>query len=147
MFDSRDVAAYIAQQCQERGIEYNNTKIQKLLYCAYGIMLAWKGERMCDEYPRLWPYGPVFPKVFKLIHAGREIAGHSVIFEQIANDEQKLVVKKTLEKYGKFSAGALSAWSHNPSSPWTKAKNEGAGWNSFIPDAYIAEYFKENVLA
>ena len=61
MFDSRDVAAYIAQECKRREIEYNNTKIQKLLYCSYGVMLAWKDERICEEYPRLWPYGPVFP--------------------------------------------------------------------------------------
>ena len=61
MFDSRDVAAYIAQECKRREIEYNNTKIQKLLYCSYGVMLAWKDERICVEYPRLWAYGPVFP--------------------------------------------------------------------------------------
>ncbi len=65
-YDSRDVAAYIAQQCRTKGIEYNNTKIQKLLYCAYGILLAWAGEHICDEYPRAWDYGPVFPKVFNL---------------------------------------------------------------------------------
>lgn len=35
-----DVAAYIAQECVERKISYNNTKIQKLLYCVYGVMLA-----------------------------------------------------------------------------------------------------------
>ena len=29
--DSREVAALIAQQCRERNISYNNTKIQKLL--------------------------------------------------------------------------------------------------------------------
>lgn len=40
LFDSRDIAAYIAQQCVERKISYNNTKIQTLLYCVYGVMLA-----------------------------------------------------------------------------------------------------------
>lgn len=68
MFTSLDVAAYIAQECDRRGYTYNNTKIQKLLYVAYGVMLAWQNERICDEYPRAWPYGPVFPKVFKFIN-------------------------------------------------------------------------------
>ncbi len=147
MFDSRDVAAYIAQQCQKNNISYNNTKIQKLLYCVYGVMLAWKDARICDEYPRLWPYGPVFPRVFKFINAGKEIAGFSDNFQNRATDDEKLAVTRVLEKFGKFSAGALSQWSHNPTSPWSRVKNEGAGWNSFIPDEYIAEYFKERVLA
>lgn len=47
MFDSCDVAAYIAQECVERKISYTNTKIQKLLYCG--------------EHPHALPYGPVFP--------------------------------------------------------------------------------------
>ena len=146
MFDSRDVAAYIAQQCRERGIEYNNTKIQKLLYCVYGVMLAWKGERICDEYPRLWPYGPVFPKVFKFIDKGQEIASYSDFFEDAANRDERVVVSRVLDRYGHFSAVALSEWSHNPRSAWSKTKDEGAPWNSFIPDEYIATYFKEYVV-
>jgi len=147
MFDSRDVAAYIAQECIRYGITYNNTKIQKLLYCAYGIMLAWKNERICDEYPRFWPYGPVFPKVFKYISRGKNINEYSGIFASEANDEQKKVIQKTLERYGSYSAVALSNWSHSPVSPWARVKESGAGWNSFMPDEYIADYFKEYVLA
>ncbi len=147
MFSSKDVAAYIAQECDRRGLGYNNTKIQKLLYCAYGIMLAWKSDRICDEYPRFWPYGPVFPKVFKYINKGNNIATASDEFAKNASQEQKTVISKTLDKYGGYTATALSTWSHSPISPWGRVKAEGAGWNSFIPDAYIAEYFKEHVLA
>lgn len=145
--DSLDVAAYIAQECQKKNIEYNNTKIQKLLYCAYGIMLAWKNERICNEYPRLWPYGPVFPRVFKYINHDNQIENYSSEFAQRATDNEKLVIEKTIERYGKYSATALSNWSHNPVSPWSRVKEEGAPWNSFIPDEYIRAYFKEHVLA
>ncbi len=147
MFGSKDVAAYIAQECTRRGLDYNNTKIQKLLYCAYGCLLAWKDERICDEYPRLWPYGPVFPKVFKFINKGGDIASLSSDFAKDAPDDMKLVVEKTIDKFGGYSAKALSDWSHNPMSPWSRAKAEGATWNSFIPDDYIAEYFREHILA
>lgn len=47
--DSREIAALIAKECKKKGISYNNTKIQKLLYCCYGVMLAWKNARICDE--------------------------------------------------------------------------------------------------
>lgn len=147
MFDSRDVAAYIAQECKRREIEYNNTKIQKLLYCSYGVMLAWKDERICEEYPRLWPYGPVFPKVFKFIHEGKDIATFSTLFEDSATRDQRTVVSRVIDRYGQFSAVALSEWSHKPHSPWAKTKDEGAPWNSFIPDNYISDYFREHVIA
>ncbi len=147
MFDSRDAAAYIAQQCSAAGISYNNTKIQKLLYCVYGVLLAWKKKRICDEYPRLWPYGPVFPKVFRYIDSGCDITAFSTNFAELASDEEKQAVRCVLQKFGKFSAVALSDWSHNPVSPWSRAKNQGAGWNSFLPDEYIADYFKEYILA
>lgn len=148
MFESLDVAAYIAQECTQHGFRYNNTKIQKLLYSAYGIMLAWKdGERLCDEHPRLWPYGPVFPKVFKYINKGGNIATYSYNFKENASEDEKTVIETALNKYGRFTAKALSQWSHNPLSAWSRVKEEGAGWNSFIPDDYIEKYFKEYVVA
>ena len=76
-YNSRDIAAYIAQQLVQRGIKYDNTKIQKLLYCAYGLSLAKNLGRICDEYPRAWNYGPDFPKVFKYIHNGHDIRNYS----------------------------------------------------------------------
>lgn len=59
--DSREIAALIAKECKKKGISYNNTKIQKLLYCCYGVMLAWKNARICDEYPPLMAVRPCIP--------------------------------------------------------------------------------------
>lgn len=58
LFDSRDVAAFVAQECVRNGYAYNRTKLQKLLYCACGAVLAGRNRRLCDEYPRAWD-GPV----------------------------------------------------------------------------------------
>ncbi len=150
-FDSRDIAAYIAQQCRKKDIGYNNTKIQKLLYCVYGVMLAWKDVRVCDEYPRAWTYGPVFPKVFKWIYKGREIADYSATVEQNQEDltALKTAVRRVIEVFGPLSASSLSGWTHQDGSPWWKVMKgeEAASWNSFIPDDYIKTYFKERVLA
>lgn len=154
MFDSRDVAAYIAQQCDDRDIGYNNTKIQKLLYCAYGGLLAWKNVRICNEYPRVWQYGPVFPKVFSYIHKGHNIARYSEAVAA-AQDENardvRQIVSSVLSVFGAFSASKLSAWTHRPGSPWDRVVNgddetEGAGLYGFIPDEYIKEYFARNVM-
>ena len=152
-YDSRDIAAYIAQQCRDQGIAYNNTKIQKLLYCAYGILLAKSGERICDEYPRAWDYGPVFPKVFKYIYKGNDIAQYSnrIRDSKLDNDQLLKAVDQTIDTFGQYRATQLSAWTHKKGSPWYRAvngdnANEAAGLYGFIPDDFIRDYFCERVL-
>ena len=144
--DSREIAALIAKECKKKGISFNNTKIQKLLYCCYGVMLAWKNARICDEYPRLWPYGPVFPKVFNYIHKYGDIANFSTDISKVSTPENKEVIESVLNAFGKYDATSLSSWSHTEGSPWDRAKQENANWNSFIPDEYIKDYFQKKVL-
>lgn len=72
-YDSRDVAAFAARCCIAEGYEHNITKIQKLVYCAYGVVLAARGIRLCDESPKAGQYGPVFPGIFRIVASGREL--------------------------------------------------------------------------
>lgn len=147
-FDSRDVAAYIAQECRKNCIAYNNTKIQKLLYCVYGVVLAEFGRHICDEQPKAWPYGPVFPKVFKYIHKGENIDLYSARLKDTLLEEEKAVIAEVLAFFGKYTASQLSSWSHRLGSPWAKAVGkDGAGWNVVIQDDDISDYFKGHVLA
>lgn len=153
-YESRDVAAFIAQECLKRGITYNNTKIQKLLYCVYGIYLAVTGNRICKEYPRAWQFGPVFPSVFSYIHKGNEISQYSktIECEESQDSDVRGAVDAILNHFGKFTAGQLSSWTHKKGSPWDRTvngdqDNEPAGLHGFIPLEYISQYFKDKVLA
>ena len=151
-YDSRDVAAYIAQQCRAQNIPYNNTKLQKLLYCAYGILLAWNGERICDEYPRAWQFGPVFPKVFSYFHKHGDISDYSDKVSTGENDDVRAAISSAIKAFGKYPANQLSAWTHKAGSPWDRAVNgdevnEGAGLNRLIPDEFISNYFIDKVLS
>ena len=64
---SIDIAKDIVSLCKKNSHEFNNTKIQKLLYLFVGFCLINDVKEIysIDEFPRLWPYGPVFPKVHK----------------------------------------------------------------------------------
>ena len=147
LFDSRDVASYTAQRCIEEGYDYNNTKIQKLLYCAYGAVLAAKNIRLCDEHPKAWQYGPVFPKVFRIVSSGREIAQYSYKVRDVLPEDVKKLVDTSVRIFGKYNATALSRWSHKPDSPWDYVtEQDGFKWNNIIPDELIAQYFKKHVL-
>lgn len=148
-YDSLFVASLIARLCKERNFHYNNTKIQKLLYCCYGSVLAAYNERLCNEYPRAWQYGPVFPKVFKFIKKKqRDIADYAPDFD--VPEELKNFLGKVIDIFGQYDAVPLSKWTHKKGSPWDTVVNgfdgEGSGLHNFIPDDLIRAYFKENVV-
>ena len=46
------------------GLQLTMSQIQTILYIAYGVRLAKHGERLTEEHPQMWQYGPVFPRVY-----------------------------------------------------------------------------------
>ena len=142
---SLNVASYIANLCEKNLISINNTKLQKLLYCAYGCYLAiYNGNRLCDEHPRAWKYGPVFPRVFAYINKGRDIIP---LCPNLDVDVSVLsLLEKSVTVFGSYSAAALTAWTHQEDSPWDTVVNIFDDPNGIIPDYLIAEYFRNNVV-
>lgn len=72
LYNSIEFAKYIISRlnnfkASDNRYEYDNTKIQKLLYILYGYYWSYRQLRLLDEQPKLWPYGSVFPKVYKHI--------------------------------------------------------------------------------
>ena len=143
-FFSLNVASYIANLCKKNCHEYNNTKIQKLLYCSYGCVLAIYNQRLCDEYPRAWKYGPVFPRVFSYISKGRDILVPCPSLN--AGDELLALLENVVNTFGAYSASALSTWTHQAGSPWDVVVNAMNDQNGIIPDDLISEYFAANVV-
>lgn len=120
------------------------TKVQKLLYIAYGHFIAnEKGYQFINEQPRVWPYGPVFPKTRNNIDYETVNKVEDEVFNEISKDRLVTdVLTKVVKKYSHFPAGKLSSWSHAKDGPWDKVKNShNFTWNKTIPNQYIKEYF------
>ena len=136
------LARYIASYANAHNIGINMTKLQKLLYISYGVYLAVKGERLTNEHPQAWPYGPVFPATRnKLLKINlEEIIDPN---DNSITDEVKSCINLVFNSYGAYNASFLSAWSHKPNSPWDKTVSQvGFKWGNTIPDEYILPYFK-----
>ena len=140
-FDSNNVMAYILGVCEKLGIPWNATKAQKLMYCCYGTGLAAFGEKLTEEAPQAWKYGPVFPRTFNGLRKGRIVPGEDHGFSNACDPKWLSMIEQTVRAFGKFSASQLSTWSHKPGSPWARATNNGRELLVQIPAAYIAEYF------
>lgn len=144
-YNSVLVAEYIAALVNKSGLGINMTKLQKLLYIVYGTYLALKGDRLVNEHPQAWPYGPVFPTVRnKLLKKDMtSISFDDLRFHEIKKDVYLgNVIRLVLDSFGNKNATTLTVWSHQEGSPWSRVSSqEGFTWGMIIPDEYIKEYF------
>lgn len=145
IYDSVLVARFLLALAFKKGIVLNVTKVQKLLYIAYGFFLGQKGRKLLNESPKAWPYGPVFPRTRKKVDYSKVISLEAEEFHEIKEDQEVVeFLDKLIDKYSVFTASQLSEWSHTKGSPWDKATKEaGFNWNSPISDELITEYFSE----
>ncbi|GAD07900.1 hypothetical protein PORCAN_1529 [Porphyromonas crevioricanis JCM 13913] len=148
IYKSTDIATYIIALANDRRISINMTKVQKLLYIIYGAYLRIYGERLLNEHPQAWPYGPVFPTTRnKLLKQELSL----ISADDIVKEERKKILKDTklnkvvdfvFNHFGCWNAGQLSEWSHSDGSPWYQTTNRnGFKWGDVIPDHLIKGYF------
>ena len=139
------IARYIVAMAQDKGLPINMTNVQKLLYIAYGIYLAIKDERLIDEHPQAWPYGPVFPSTRnKLLKENfYDIRIDNPEFAELRiNAELNSLLNLVFNNFGDWTASELSQWSHTDGSPWEKTVNqEDFSWGNRISDEDIKSYF------
>jgi uncharacterized phage-associated protein len=147
-YDSVLMAKYLVATAFEMKTPLNMTKLQKLLYILYGFYLSKHGCLIINENPKIWPFGPVFPRVHKHVEPTDILDIYHPDFQQINEDEQlRDVINSIVNKYSKISATQLSNWSHMIGSPWEKTvKASGNKWNTIIPDEYISTYFSNIVI-
>ncbi|SDE82674.1 Panacea domain-containing protein, partial [Riemerella columbipharyngis] len=142
-FDSVICAEYLLAIAYSRSIVLNITKVQKLLYLAYGAYLAEYDKSFITEQPKAWPYGPVFPRTRKHVNFDNVLSLDNPKFDKIKkNEEITLLFNKIIDNYSNFTASQLSEWSHEKDGPWDKTvKNSNGNWNVPIDDELIKKYF------
>ena len=143
--DCIDVASYITKECANKNFFVNLTKIQKLVFCVYGAVLATSGERICKEHPIAFPHGPVFTNIYNL-HSEDGIVeallAHKEKVENKLTSLQKHIIEITIDMFGKYNAGTLVNWTKDLKGPWYQATKGGRVLHIVITDTLIAEYFK-----
>lgn len=133
----------------------NKTQVNKILFYIYGVYLAEYGvPPFKDDTPKVWVYGPVFPRPNKKIVSCEMVKQDSFTTEQIdsfqSNSKFLSRMIKIVEKMKDISAISLTRWSHEEGSPWDTTLYERdkdgkvirqSQWNTPIPQDCIKEYF------
>ena len=151
---STDYALLIQYVAQRRHLKtLSRTQINKILFYVYGVYMAKHGNRLfSDDQPRAWPYGPVFPKVYKwaLTLPDELVKIPTDLADEFSQNKSALeIVIKAVDAMCKMPAIALTRWSHQEGSPWYRTlydnqeEGEQAPWNTPIKDELIKSYFSE----
>ena len=122
--------------------------IQKLAYIANGWNLAINGEPLIDEAPKAWDNGPVYKSIWDHIkeygYGGPNCElidprSNRPITETLSASESD-VIDHVWKKYGHMSAQRLSAMTHQPETPWSKAYF-GRGRNADLDNDEIKSHY------
>lgn len=143
-YSSIDVARYVVAYANEHKYGINLTKMLKLSFFLYGAYLVYTGERLTDEHPLAWTYGPVFERArahfmnYDLLNISLGEVGTDLKID----DDLRLMLEYTFKICGKHSASALVSWTHKEGSPWAITIAECKGREGgVIRDEVIYEFF------
>lgn len=153
-YTPQQIANFFLDRAQAEGRQLDQLKLMKLVYIAYGWVLALTGRRLFEDPIRAWKHGPVMRTLydeFKRFRSG-PITAHATEFdldtgEQMvptipANDEEtSMILDKVWAAYRGFSGWSLRNKTHEPDTPWTTTYYE-QGESAVIPDGLIASHFR-----
>ena len=152
------VANFFLEKAEEEKRPITQMKLLKLVYIAYGWVLALTDRKLFEEKVMAWPHGPVIPSLYhefkKFGHnpiegraldvdldTGKETIPH-------INPEEKqilLILEKVWDIYKVFSSGALRNKTHEDDSPWREHFGEGQMSYETIPANEIKSHFKKKI--
>lgn len=144
--DSVLVAKALQWMACTHDVSLNGSQIQTILYNAYGVWLATKGERLLEEHPQVWQYGPVFPRAYKHLkkNAGNGQVEHDMLRTEWPDRFE--FIRRCFQRFAWTSAGVLCAPHTAEGSPWKQTKDQSPDKLGVrIEDELIRQWFLPRV--
>lgn len=158
MYDVRDIANFILEFADNRGLKMTNLALQKLLYFAHGWFYAMYDQPLIKSKFEAWKYGPVQRVIYDQFKSFRDNALRDVratyidpltgdaVYRPIKLDpEHAEIISSVLEKYANYSASQLVEASHVEDGPWEyvwQQADDAVFPGMKIPDAIILDHFR-----
>lgn len=153
------IANYFLEKAHQEGMPVSVMKLLKLVYIAYGWVLALLHHKLFKEPIEAWKFGPVIPSLYyEFKHCGKEPIcelateydpdseepPYAPKFQQNAQEEDILkILDKVWEVYGDRTASALMRLTHEAGTPWAKAYSEEE--TRTLDDEEIKMHFEQRI--
>ena len=145
------VANTFLYQAKEDDVSVDHLKLQKLVYCLHGWYLATRSEPVVGEYFEAWPYGPVLPSLYRefKMFGKSPITQYAYDVDPHTGDSAALllgnsdnnfweVFRPVWKRYKDLTGLQLSALTHAPDTPWSKARDRR---DDYLSDMEIRNAF------
>nr|DAG39526.1 MAG TPA: hypothetical protein [Bacteriophage sp.] len=154
-----DVANYILSK-----IKCTHLSLEKLVYFAYADYLCKYSKRLFEDRIFAFKHGPVVDSVYETykrsgsmyvkafefgvdsdVEVGvKELPARSRILFAKDGAEKLSSIDRTIQKYGKYTAGALVAFTHRAGSPWSQVDSTKA-YQPISDELIMAHHYVESV--
>lgn len=158
MYDARDIANYVLDSADARGVPLSNLALQKLLYFIHGWFFSLYDQPLIKNKFEAWQYGPVQRLLYDQFKVCRDrpIRGIRATYvdpltgeaayrpPSILGDHAK-TIESILDMYAEYTPGQLVDESHAEDGPWEfvwRQAEDAIYPGMKIPDALIVEHFK-----
>lgn len=156
-YTAQHVANFFLSKAENENAPISPLKLLKLVYIAYGWVLALKDLRLFEDEIQAWQHGPVIPSLyheFKHFRSGpiTEKAGlfdlDSFSYEvpEIPTDDKDILVilEHVWGVYKRFSGWSLRNKTHAPHTPWDTVYEDGCR-DRPIPDNLVKDHYVHRI--
>ncbi len=159
MYQVQQIANFFLEKGREENIPISPMKLIKLVYLAYGWMLAATGKRLFPDRIEAWQHGPVIPALYhEFKDWGRrfidcysrtvDLETGEIFVPKMSKDSADEYTVKLLEivwnAYKNFEPWLLREISHEKGAPWDKVYDPRR-WGVVLNDDDIREYFTKKI--
>ena len=126
------------------GVIFNKTQVQKLLFICFGVELANGRTLFEDDGPKLFPFGPVFPRSYRGSVTEMVPELSEIEKNEFASEPETLKnISRLVARFWRITATQFTRWSHQDGTPWHRTLTEQSRleWGADINIDYVKEYF------
>lgn len=128
------------------GIQLTMSQIQTILYIAYGVHLAKHDERLIEEHPQMWQYGPVFPRAYAKLKKDSSDGFDEYDTLLCQYPDTFRFLSNCFRRFAWTKACILTSPHISKGSPWSVTqKSNPDRWGVRIEDELIREWFLPRV--
>ena len=145
-YDSLAFGKALVHMAQMEGRGLNMSQIQAILYIAYGVWMVNHEDRLFEEHPQAWQYGPVFPRVYSKMKKG--MTDSQVQYLKLKEDspERLAFLERCFRRYAWTSACDLAAPHKSKGTPWSQTRKENPDKQAVrIDDSLVADWFSQRI--
>ncbi|MBL8774262.1 MAG: SocA family protein [Phenylobacterium sp.] len=145
--------AFLLKARNEGVRDVDPLKVQKLVYNLNGYWLAMHGAPLVGERFQAWRHGPVLASLYHQFKSNRaspistwaldkDMSGEGWKAYRPSDEDRAFydALEAVWDKYKSLSGLQLSALTHAPGTPWSKARQRG---DDYLDNDEIREHFRE----